>query len=167
MDLSSFEQLDIVLVCGLPGSGKSHFATHFFKDSDRKRINRKEIRKALYEMTNFGKTWTEEHYTETDEHLVQHVERRIFEHLLQNGQRLLIDNTSVSVSSRSTYVKMAQQLKKSIGVIFLNIPFPKCLERNRGRDDSVSEMVISKLSAAVELPSQEEGFRRVLTIENY
>ena len=37
MDLAKFQNLDIVLVCGLPGSGKSHFARTFFLKSGRKR----------------------------------------------------------------------------------------------------------------------------------
>ena len=65
VDLGKLQNLDIVLVCGLPGSGKSHFARTFFLKSGRKRVNRKEIRRHLFEMTSFGQKWTEAEFPAT------------------------------------------------------------------------------------------------------
>ncbi|MCX7029012.1 MAG: AAA family ATPase, partial [Spirochaetes bacterium] len=76
MDLAKFNDLDIVLVCGLPGSGKSRFASGVFKESGRRRVGRQEIRRMLYEMTTFGDPWSEERYSAVDEVLVKHVERK-------------------------------------------------------------------------------------------
>jgi len=164
MDLSPFESLDVVLVCGLPGSGKSHFCRSRFQSSGRLRVNRKEIRRLLYEMLAFGKKWSEADFSSSDEFLVKHVERKIIEHLLQNRQKVLIDNTSVSASSRKSYVAIAQGMRKSIGLVFLDVPARRCLEQNRLRDDPVPEMVISNLAAAVDPPRQDEGFQEVLIL---
>ena len=167
MDLSVFHRLDVVVICGLPGSGKSHFAHRFFKDKDRKRVNRKEIRRFLFEMTSFGDKWQEDFFDDLDEHLVKHVERRIIEHLLGNDQKVLIDNTSVSRSSRSQYLKTVLSAKKSIGVIYINNPLPKCLERNRDSANPIPERVISNLSAAVDLPDKTEGFHEAVIVKDY
>ena len=167
MDLVAFQDLDVVLICGLPGSGKSHFAGTYFKDSDRKRINRKEIRRLLYEMMNFGAPWREELFSEKDEFLVKHVERKIIEHLLQDRGSALIDNTSISSSSRRNYINIARQMKRNIGVIFLNIPLLTCIERNRSRADHVPDRVISNLSAAIDLPENNEGFKQILIVDHY
>jgi predicted kinase len=167
MDLTKFQNLDIVLVCGLPGSGKSHFARTFFLKSGRKRVNRKEIRRHLFEMTTFGQKWTEAEFAGNDEFLVKHVERKIIEHFLQNHQKLLLDNTNISAESRKLYLTIAHQTAKSIGAIFLNTPVGQCLQRNRGRDDAVPESVIAQLQAERELPELSEGYREVLVIETY
>jgi len=167
MEISRFQNIDIVLVCGLPGSGKSHFAGLYFKESGRKRVNRKEIRRALFEMTHFGQTWLEKEYTASDEFLVKHVERKIVEHLIQEKQRLLLDNTNISVDARKPYVSLAHQLGKSIGAVFLDTPVLICLERNRGRPDSLPETVISRLAAEKQLPDPSEGFKEVLVIASY
>ena len=167
MDLSGFHRLDIIVVCGLPGSGKSHFSQRFFKDSGRKRVNRKEIRRLLFEMTSFGGKWQEDFFNEEEEHLVGHVERRIIEHLLKSDHKLLIDNTNVSRSSRDQYLKMAQTAKKSIGVIFIDTPMKKCLERNRASTDPTPERVISNLSAAVDIPEKSEGYREAIIVKDY
>lgn len=164
MDLARFQALDIVLVAGLPASGKSTFARQVFAKTGHRRVNRKEIRRFLYSMSHFGEPWHESNFNESDEALVKHVERRILEHLLHAGQRILADNTSVTVASRVDYVQMARQFKKRIGIIYLNAPVQKCLEQNRKRDDPVPEGVISNLFASVQMPSRTEGFDEVLVV---
>ncbi|MFA5518531.1 MAG: AAA family ATPase [Spirochaetota bacterium] len=167
MDLRKFEKLDVVLVCGLPSSGKSHFARKFFIDSGRKRVNRKEIRRLLYEMTSFGNKWSESMFSHVDENLVKHTERKVIEQLMVNNEKVLIDNTSVTVDSRKRYVATARRFNKSIGVIFLNTPVLLCLERNQGKEDSVPGTVISNLSAALAFPTKDEGFAEILVIDDY
>lgn len=166
MEFARFHTLDIVLICGLPGAGKSWFARTHFQASGRKRVNRREIRRGLYEMKNFGDRWSEDHYDTVDEHLVKHVEKKIVEHLLQNRQKVLIDNTSVTVASRRSYITLAQQSRHSIGVVFLDCPVATCLARNRSREDSVPETAISKLAASIQIPSLQEGFAECVVLKD-
>jgi len=167
MDLVRFDPLDIVLVCGLPGSGKSHFSATYFNRNGRKRINRKELRRLLYEMTSFGNQWREDYFSDHDEMLVKHVERKIIEHLLQNKSPVLVDNTSVTADSREYYLTVARQMHRTIGAIFLNLPLKKCLERNRSRQDQMSEGIITNLYASMELPDRSEGFKEILILTDY
>jgi predicted kinase len=167
METSRFQNLDIVLICGLPGSGKSHFAGSFFAVGGRKRVNRKEIRRLLFEMTNFGKKWTEAAFASNDEFLVSHVEKKIIEHLLQTKQKILIDNTNISAEARRPYFTIAHQANRSIGAIFIDTPVLRCIERNRSREDAMPERLISQLAAEKELPRPEEGFKEVLVVESY
>jgi predicted kinase len=164
MDLARFKGLDIVLVCGLPACGKSTFARESFADSAHRRVNRKEIRRFLHEMTRYGDPWSESHFAEHDEALVKHVERKILEHVLHAGEKVLVDNTSVTVESRALYVHLARETHKRAGAIFLNRPVLTCMERNRKRQDPVPENVISNLFASIELPTRAEGFVETLVI---
>jgi predicted kinase len=167
MDVHRYQGFDIVLVCGLPGSGKSHFASTYFKTSGHMRVNRKEIRRLLFEMTHFGQKWSEKDFAASDEFLVSHVERKIVEHLLQVKQKVLVDNTSMSRDSRKAYLALAHQTGKSIGAIFIDTPVSKCMERNRSREDSVPERTIANLEAEKELPEISEGYKDVLVINSY
>lgn len=165
--LARINRLDVILVCGVQGSGKSHFSREYFKDTERNRINRAEIRRLLYEMSHFGEIWKDEYYNKENEFLVKHIERRIFEHYLTKNKKILIDNTSVSTKSRKRYIDIAKQENKSIGCIFLDTPINKCLERNRLRDNKVDERIISNLFATITKPDAREGFREVLIINDY
>ena len=107
MDLKKFENLDIILICGLPAAGKSHFSRRFFKESGRTRVSRKEIRRLIYEMTSFGEKWEESMFSHVDENLVKHTERKVIEHLLVNNEKVLVDNTSITVASRNMYLSVA------------------------------------------------------------
>ena len=89
----------------------------------------------------------------------------VVDELLQNKQKVLIDNTSVSAESRKSYVGIANQMHKSIGVIFLHTPAATCMERNRALPDPVPERVIPNLAAAIDLPRAEEGFREILVFK--
>lgn len=167
MDITRFKTLDALLVCGLQGAGKSHLAKSYFAGGGRKRVNRKEIRRLLYGMMNFGEPWKEEYFNDHDEILVNHVERKIVEHLLQNRQPVLIDDTNVTADARAEYVTAAKRLGRTIGVIFLDLPLKVCLERNRSREDQLSESIITNLYAQLELPSREEGFKELLILKSY
>jgi predicted kinase len=164
LKLDPFHDLDVIIVCGLPASGKSHFSREHFNRDGRKRVNRTEIRRSLYEMTNFGEPWNEAYFESTDEGLVKHVERRIVEHLLHEGEKLLIDNTSVTIASRKSYLAIARQMRKSIGVIFLHTPLKTCIQRNGARTFQVPDVAIVNLSVAIELPRSDEGFDELLIL---
>ncbi|HET6452744.1 MAG TPA: AAA family ATPase [Spirochaetia bacterium] len=167
MDVQRFQALDIILVCGLPGCGKSHFAGANFGGTGRLRVNRKELRRLLFEMTHFGQKWSEKEFASSDEFLVSHVEKKIIEHFLQNHKKLLIDNTNMSRESRKHYVLIARQMGKTVGAIFLDTPIATCMERNRSREDAMPERLISNLAAEKELPEAAEGYREVLVVTGY
>ena len=169
MTLEQFRKSDMLLVCGLPGSGKSYFAKKYFAKSGRKRVSRKEIRRSLYEMFTFNDKWSEEKFDLVDENLVKHIEKKTIEQLFQLGEQLLIDNLSISASSREAYVSMAVRNKKTISAIFINTDLATCLKRNRGRapEDIVAESIISNLVAAIEYPDRREGFKDVLVIDKF
>ena len=169
MTLEQFRKSDIILVCGLPGSGKSFFARKYFAKSGRKRVSRKEIRHNLYEMLTFGEKWSEEKFDLVDENLVKHLEKKMIEHLLQIGEQILIDNMSISASSREMYAAIAARNKKTISAIFINTDLATCLKRNRERPPEavVPESIISNLVATIKYPDRKEGFKDVLIIDKF
>ncbi|MCL2293877.1 MAG: ATP-binding protein [Spirochaetes bacterium] len=169
MTLEQFRKSDIVLVCGLPGSGKSYFAKKYFAKSGCKRVSRKNIRQYLYEMLTFGDKWSDDKFDLVDENLVKHLERKTAEHFLQLGEKILIDNMSISSASRKDYITLAKQNKKTISAIFINTDIATCLKRNRERppEDVVADSVIANLVATVEYPDRREGFKDVLIIDKF
>ncbi|MDA3900917.1 MAG: hypothetical protein PF637_10405 [Spirochaetes bacterium] len=62
--IERLKSLDILLVCGLYGSGKNEFALRYFDNGLWNRISRNEMRKLMFEMTHFGRSWMSESFNE-------------------------------------------------------------------------------------------------------
>lgn len=167
MKLDEFRSTDIILVAGLPGSGKSHFGRAFFGKSERVRVNRSEIRHLLYEMTHFEQQWQIDSFSQSDEVLVKHLEAKILQHYLDQNKKILIDNSSVTIRSRAAYLQLARRFKKTIGLIMIATPVQKCLERNKNRPHPVPESLISRLYSNLQMPQKTEGFDRLALIKDY
>ena len=166
MDINALHSCHIVLLGGIYGSGKTGFAVRHFADRSRYRISRSEIRKLIFEMTNFGKEWTAEMFTEEDDVLVKHVERKIIEHYLHNKRNVLVINTFTSPESRTRFVRMAKEMKKTIGIIFLDVPLDICLKNNAVKSSKVPPYILQNLLNKKTLPSVKEGFNEVAIITN-
>jgi predicted kinase len=164
MDLAKIDYLDIILVCGLYGSGKTEFAVKYFKGKDRSRVSRSDIRKYMYEMTHFGERWKADLFTEDEDALVKHIERKTVEQLLHSKKKVLIINTFATKKSRQAFIDIARQTKKTIGAVFLNRPLEECLERNAKNELPAPQEVIYKLHHRIELPEKSEGFEEVITV---
>jgi predicted kinase len=164
MDTSKMDHLDIILLGGLYGSGKTEFAVKYFAGKDRSRVSRSDIRKSMYEMTNFGEKWTPDRFSEDTDALVKHIERKIVEHLTHQKKKILIINTYITKKSRQNTIELARQSKKTIGAIFLNRPLEQCLERNAKSALAVPQEIIYKLHGKTELPEKNEGFDEVMIV---
>lgn len=164
MDLTKIDYLDIILLCGIYGCGKTEFALKHFKGKGRSRVSRTEIRKDLYEMINFGESWTSERFTEDEDVLVKHIERKTVEQLLHFKKKILVINTFITKKSRQSFIDIARQMKLTIGAIFINRPLEQCLERNSKNPIPVPSEIIYKLYPRIELPEKSDGFDEVLTV---
>lgn len=164
MDLTKIHGMDIVILCGIYGAGKMEFARKYFLGRERSRISRSDIRRAMYEMANFGEHWTPERFSEENDSLVKHIERKTVEHFLHFKKNVLVINTFATKKSRRGIIEMARQMKRSIGAIFLNRPLDQCIARNAESSLPVPQEVVYALHHRVELPDKSEGFDEILLV---
>ncbi len=164
MAIDKLHNCNIVLLGGIYGSGKTEFAIKHFMNRSRYRVSRSEIRKHIFEMTNFGKKWTADMFSEEDDVLVKHVERKIIEHYLQNKRKVLVINTFTSVESRKRFVQIAKDMNKSLGMVFLDVPVNICLKNNEAKSSGIPPYVVQNLSNKKVLPSNKEGFSEVIIV---
>jgi predicted kinase len=166
MALDKLHGCSIVLLGGLYGAGKTEFAVKHFRNKSRYRISRLEIRKHIFEMTNFDKKWTADMFSEEDDVLVKHVERKIIEHYLQNKRNVLVINTFTSVQSRLRFINIAKDMNKTVGIVFLDIPLDICLKNIERKSTGIPAHVVQNLSNKKVLPSKKEGFSEVVITED-
>jgi predicted kinase len=140
----------IVLLVGLPGSGKSTWV------SGRTGVlSSDSLREVL-----------------ADDATDQTIHARVFRvlrYLLKNRLELkrpitYIDATSLTPKERQPYIKLAKQCGSEIEAIFFDVPVIECQRRNRQRSRIVPDDVIERMAPKLVPPRVVEGFSRVTVI---
>jgi predicted kinase len=141
----------IILLVGLPGSGKSTYLERI----GARALSSDAVRGLL-----------------ADDPTDQSIHGRVFatlRYLLR--QRLAIgrpvtylDATHLTVRERRPYIRLADLYDCTIEAIFFDVPLEVCLERNLRRDRVVPEEAVRKMAAKLVPPSLAEGFTKVTVI---
>jgi predicted kinase len=143
----------IVLLVGLPGSGKSAYLERLGV----KALSSDAVRGLLAD-------------DETD----QSIHREVFATLRYLLRRRLalrrpvtyLDATHLTVRERRPYVKMGQLYGCAVEAVFFDVPLEVCLRRNRGRRRVVPEDVLERMAAKLTPPTIEEGFSAVAVVRD-
>ena len=150
----------IIMMCGIPGSGKSTFCHKHFQDYIY--ISRDQIRFSLLNDSD-------SYFAKEDEVMKKFLEKINF--CVQQGNDFVIDATHLTKSSRR---KILSQLTLSplypvsdIYCIYMKTDLKLALERNNKRTGRklVPEKVIKNMYANLEEPELDEGFEKIITIE--
>ena len=152
----SINTCDLILICGIPASGKTHLTHNRYRN--RVRLNRDDIRFAHKRMISYGQKWTQSDFDLEFEKIFSDYEMKLLQLHLRRGHKIVVDDTNVTRTRRKPYVDVAKTLGKTIGILFLNPSVELCLERNRKRQNVIPEPIVRQYSNDIELPQIDEGF---------
>ena len=150
---------NLILVCGLPGSGKSTYLSQFKHNMNCKVISRDEIRFSLLQEG--------EAYFSHEEDVCKIMWTQINEALAAN-KNTYVDQTSLTPESRSFLLKHITSHYDECNIIWFNIPREVCLERNENRYETkayVPRGVIRRMSQQMIPPTSDEGFNNIFTYD--
>ena len=122
---------ELVVLVGIPASGKTMVATTIFMNYTR--INLDELKSRSRED----------------------------EALRAASGNIVIDNTNVTRETRKKYIDFAKQRGMKIRVVFLDVPPAFACKLNSRRERKVPEQVIRDYHAKMEPPTVDEGFDEV------
>jgi len=138
----------IIVLCGLPGAGKSTYLEQLGVSG----LSSDGLRKLLGD-------------DETD----QSIHDRVFEtlrYLLRQRLALgrpvtYIDATNLTPEERRPYIAIGRSFGCEVEALFFDVPLELCRKRNAVRQRVVPEEAMKKMEAKLVPPSVEEGFQRV------
>ena len=141
----------IVVLVGLPGSGKSTYVQRV----DGEALSSDAIRKLLAG-------------DETDQTI--HVQvfqtlRYLLEQRLAIGRHVTyIDATNLTPEERRPYIEIGRAHGCAMDAVFFDVPLEVCRDRNVRRSRVVPEEALEKMAAKLVPPAREEGFDNVVVI---
>ena len=141
----------IVVLVGLPGSGKSTY------------LERMGVR-GLSSDTIRGLLADDERDQSIHERVFQTMRYLLRQRLAIERPVTYIDATNLRPEERRPYLEMGQQYGCDVEAVFFDVPLTVCRERNAGCDRIVPEDALEKMAAKLVAPTEDEGFVKVTVV---
>lgn len=147
-------RFQLVVMCGLPGSGKSTFAEKLSSAEGHTILSSDQLREEMFgdvnNQNNNGKVFEELH-------------RRARE-LLEAGEKVIIDATNTNRKRRIHLANTFKQYTKA--VYYMNVPMAVASLQNENRERKVPEFVIDRMYKNLHVPTFSEGWDDVVLVQN-
>ena len=149
----------LIVMCGIPGAGKSTRAQMMAEEDKRNGIesvvySADDIREELY-----GDASVQDNQARTFKILEERVEKA-----LKEGKTVYYDTTNRHKRGRRQLVKKFRPMADKIICVFVNPPFNVANERNNSRERVVPQEVMNRYAQQLTIPSKKEGFDMVYVV---
>lgn len=150
---------ELVLMMGVPGSGKSTYARNILKYGDIY-VSRDEIRYSM--LTDEDDYFAKEN--EVIKTFIQYIDDALIDTQYQG--KVYADATHLSPKGRAQVLNQLKN-KNKVSVIYLDVPLKVILARNAQREGRalVPENVIRRMYKSIILPTKAEGIEKLITID--
>ena len=148
---------ELILLIGIPASGKSTFRENNFPEA------------VIINPDSFIGYTKEDPWTPNVVMKAWKKSDELLEEYIFDGkEKIIFDATFVSPKRRKKYIKIAKKYNIKISAIYIKTSFELAIERNKKRDPyrMVPENTMLKMYKQLIPPSKEEGFDEVFCFED-
>lgn len=147
----------LIVLCGLPASGKSTYAEMLVESGVFQRVCPDLIHRDLYGNESI----------QGDSKKVFGIAHRRIKEFGENGKNCVFDATNIDENRRTELVKEMRPYFDILICKFMYTPLDYCLKRNKRRERQVPEDVIQRMHDNFDFPTMDEGWDYVEEIKNY
>ena len=143
-----------IMMCGLPGSGKSYKANKLAEEYDANIHSSDSIREELSGDVN---------NQDINDLVFKTLHNRIKEDLW-NGKNCIYDATNIGYKLRMSFLQELKNIPCEKICILMAVPYEECLKNNANRDRVVPEYVIKRMYMNFDPPYWYEGWNKIETV---
>lgn len=148
------ERVKLIVLCGIPGSGKSTYATRYVEDNINSiHISSDAIRAELYGNESIQGNPSE---------VFSLMQKRTVE-ALNEGKNVVYDATNITRKDRSSIIGMCPKFAK-IECHIIWAPIEECIRQDASRDRTVGKEVIDRMLKRFQAPFFDEGINEIKVI---
>lgn len=147
----------LIMMCGIPGSGKSYQAK-IMSDSYDVNIHSSDNIRLEFNLTEQTK--------ECNTQVFQILHDRIKADL-KNNKDVVYDATNISYKNRMNFLDQIKSIPCEKICCFVATPYEDCIENNKNRDSKVPEFVITRMYKNFYVPQYFEGWDDIKIIWNF
>lgn len=140
-----------LMMCGLPGSGKTQKAHELAKCYDAQVFSSDRLREELFCDVN--------HQTDNQK-LFTELHKRIKD-CLKSGRSAIMDCTNINYKKRMSFLAELKNIPCEKIAVLMATPYEECLKRNAERERKVPENVIKRMYMSFDVPALYEGFDEI------
>lgn len=140
-----------ILMCGIPGSGKSTYAERLAAEENFVVHSSDKIREELGDINDQSR----------NEEVFKLLHKRIKTDL-SNGKNVCYDATNLNRRKRMAFLREIRKIPCKKICVLVATPIEVCLALNFSRDRQVPEEVMSRMYKNFQMPSTSEGFNKVI-----
>lgn len=149
--------MDFIMICGLPGSGKSRLAQLLSMPYDAVVLSSDKLRKELFD---------DEGNTTDNVELFGELHKRIVENL-NDGKSVIYDATNINYKRRRAFLNFIQKTGCRKTCFMVATPYNMCVEQIEARERKVPPEVIKRMYMNFYIPQYYEGWDEINIYWNY
>lgn len=134
--------IELYVMCGVPGSGKSTFSRKLAEEKGLERFSFDEMK--CFRLEEFMRPAIK---------------------AIQEGKNVILDTTNLRVNVRKKVLQYMEEIPCRKVVVYMDTSLEQCLYRNAHRETRLQDCIIESIYRSLQKPTLEEGWDEIIYVK--